>query len=236
VRIDSFQSFTADHPPEHLGPILARNRFDGSIAVEENPADPRELLALIRHYDFVKAAIPAVDLTDPDLALLLAELAHSPKFRGVFHKLGDSIPTALAELARRDLSLDLLLSPGQLPVAAEIAIRLPGLPMAIVHLGSPGLASSESDDWARDIAALARFPQIFCKASGLAHLTRLYVQHVLAAFSPFRVMFGSGWPAGLPDHIWKESLAAFTQSVGAQPIEVREELLGGVAQRFYRIG
>jgi len=39
----------------------------------------------------------------------------------------------------------------------------------------------------------------------------------------------------LPDHIWKESLARFTQAIGAQPIEVREELLGGAAQHFYRI-
>jgi len=34
---------------------------------------------------------------------------------------------------------------------------------------------------------------------------------------------------------WKATLAAFTQSIGAQPIEVREELLGGTAERFYQL-
>ena len=48
-------------------------------------------------------------------------------------------------------------------------------------------------------------------------------------------MFGSGWPAGLPEHTWKESLAAFTQSIGARPIELREQLLGATAARFYGI-
>jgi L-fuconolactonase len=34
---------------------------------------------------------------------------------------------------------------------------------------------------------------------------------------------------------WKEALAAFTQSIGAQPIETREKLLGGTARLFYGI-
>ena len=36
-------------------------------------------------------------------------------------------------------------------------------------------------------------------------------------------MFGSDWPNGLPEYTWKASLAVFTQSIGAQPIEVREQ-------------
>jgi predicted TIM-barrel fold metal-dependent hydrolase len=48
-------------------------------------------------------------------------------------------------------------------------------------------------------------------------------------------MFGSEWPVRLPDVTWKESLAAFTQSIGAQPMEIREQLLGGTATEFYRL-
>ena len=54
-----------------------------------------------------------------------------------------------------------------------------------------------------------------------------------AVFGPARLMFGSDWPNHLPEVSWKVSLAAFTQSIGAQPIETREQLLGGTAQRFY---
>lgn len=245
MRIDSFQSFTPEHPPEHLGPILARNRFDGSIAVAQESDDPRQLLSLVRDHGFVKAAIPAVDLSDAHLPLLLDELRQSMKFRGVFHRLDDTVPAGLAELARRNLSIDLLADADRLPLAAEIAARMPELRIAIVHLGQPRIDTGQFDGWARDIAALARFPQVFCKASDLIHLSvapwkgadlRPYVQHVLTAFSAARVMFGSGWPSGLPDRIWKETLAAFTQAIGAQSLEIREELLGGVANRFYGIG
>jgi predicted TIM-barrel fold metal-dependent hydrolase len=48
-------------------------------------------------------------------------------------------------------------------------------------------------------------------------------------------MFGSEWPVRLPDVTWKESLAAFTQAIGANPIEVREQLLGGTAAAFYSL-
>jgi predicted TIM-barrel fold metal-dependent hydrolase len=48
-------------------------------------------------------------------------------------------------------------------------------------------------------------------------------------------MFGSEWPVRLPDVTWKESLAAFTQSIGAQTMEAREQLLGGAAAEFYRL-
>jgi L-fuconolactonase len=46
-------------------------------------------------------------------------------------------------------------------------------------------------------------------------------------------MYGSDWPSYLPVGTWKEALAAFTQAIGAQTMEVREQLLGGTAMRFY---
>jgi predicted TIM-barrel fold metal-dependent hydrolase len=48
-------------------------------------------------------------------------------------------------------------------------------------------------------------------------------------------MFGSDWPNGLPEYTWKTSLAAFTQSIGAQSMEVREQMLGLTAARVYGI-
>ena len=48
-------------------------------------------------------------------------------------------------------------------------------------------------------------------------------------------MFGSDWPVCTVAGTWKEVLAGFTQAIGAQPIEVREKLLGDTAARFYGI-
>ncbi len=62
------------------------------------------------------------------------------------------------------------------------------------------------------------------------------LEAALAAFGPARTMYGSDWPSYLPVGTWKEALAAFTQSIGAQTLETREQLLGGTAHRFYRLG
>ena len=88
-------------------------------------------------------------------------------------------------------------------------------------------------------------PQVYCKLSGMiteadpklrmADQLRPYVSHVMRIFGPDRLMFGSDWPVCMLAGTWKEALAAFTQSIGAQPIEVREKLLGETAQRFYGI-
>jgi L-fuconolactonase len=48
---------------------------------------------------------------------------------------------------------------------------------------------------------------------------------------PDRLMFASGWPYG--GGTWKETLAAFTQCLGPRPIDLREQILGGGARRFY---
>ncbi len=127
------------------------------------------------------------------------------------------------------LPLDLL---DLLPHVPEIAARFPGRPLVIDHLGAP-----PTEEWPRLMEAAARFPQICCKLSGLAMFRspREYVQHALRLFGPRRLMFGSDWPHGLPQLTWKAGLALFTQSIGAQSLEAREELLGGTAARFYGI-
>jgi L-fuconolactonase len=227
LRIDSHVLYSQPHPPEHLQAILARNRFDGAILVGELPALPADL---------------------PHIAGLvvpigrLAEYLDHPKLRGVCCSLADGIPAGLDELSRRGLTLDLESQPCHLPLVQRIAGQAPTLRIAIDHLARPPFDSGLTAEWLRGIQAAARLPNVFCKVSGLltgqpgpwtAAPLRPFVQHVLSVFDPDRLMFGSEWPACLPAAAWKETLAAFTQSIGARSIEVREQLLGGTAARFY---
>jgi predicted TIM-barrel fold metal-dependent hydrolase len=148
-----------------------------------------------------------------------------PKLRGV------QIAT-LADLQRSaafGLPIDLL---GLLPDVPSIATAHPAATLVVDHLGHPA-----GEHWARDLEAAAAFPNVFCKLTALTLFDdpRRRVQLALSLFGPGRLMFGSDWPRGLPDHSWKANLALFTQSIGAQTIEVREQLLGGTAARVYRI-
>jgi len=226
LRIDSHVLYSQPHPPEHLQAILARNRFDGAILVGQFPG------AAAAHPHIAGLVVPIGRL---------AESLHHPKLRGACCSLDGGIPAGIHELARRGLPLDLELETAQLPLIQRIAEQAPTLRIAIDHLARP-FDAAPSAEWLRGMEAAARLPNVFCKISGLltgqrspwsAAPLRPFVQHVLAAFGPGRLMFGSEWPACLPAATWKETLAAFTQSIGARSIEVRGQLLGETAASFY---
>jgi L-fuconolactonase len=227
LRIDSHVCYSHTHPPEHLQAILARNKFDGALLVVDGAPFPEtgpHILGLI-----VRAP---------------SALAASPQVRALCAPIAAFAPDLAAELARRNLALDVEMRPADFPALLALARQHPDLRIAIDHLARPAFASGITDEWRHGIDAAARLPNLYCKLSGLltevaipwdAAPIRPFVQHALAAFGPRRLMFGSEWPVRLPDVTWKEALAAFTQSIGANPIEVREQLLGGTAAEFYAL-
>jgi L-fuconolactonase len=242
LRLDSHQHFTAAYTPDLLLPILKRNRFDGGVVVcgSDDTACHFQLAAA---HDFIRGVVAWADLNDPRIGALLDEYQGHPKFRGVTGSI-DTGPggSGLAELEARNLTFDL----EDLALVPEIAGRYPRLRIVIDHLGRPPADPSGHpfDAWAPALERAAQHSLVFGKLSGLithcptrwkADDFRPYVQHALRTFGPHRLMFGSDWPSYLPEGTFKESLAAFTQSIGALPLEMREQLLGGTAQRAYAL-
>ncbi len=220
MRIDSHITFSERYPLAHLESILVRNRFEGGVLFGGlTPSLPA----------FVKGVVVRGGQFD---AARLDRLQQEPKFRGIACSLaGDEIPGFLTELERRSIPLDLS---ANLSLAPRIARRFPNLRVAF----DPACAPPSGDDWEGNLDRAAEYPNIFCKLNGLepaAPFRSRYVRHALGAWGPRRLMFGSKWPMLLPEHSWKATLAAFTQAIGAQPIEIREELLGGTAARFYAL-
>jgi predicted TIM-barrel fold metal-dependent hydrolase len=152
-------------------------------------------------------------------------LQSHPKLCGVLVRTAADLPLA-ADLG---LPIDLLHLLAEVP---KISGSYPDATLVIDHLGYPA-----SENWLREIELAAECPNVYCKLSGLTRFSepKAYVRRALSLFGPSRLMFGSDWPNGLPEYTWKASLAVFTQSIGAQPIEVREQILGGTAAHVYRL-
>jgi L-fuconolactonase len=152
----------------------------------------------------------------------------------------------LQEAARRNLPAELVLDWRQLAQLPALWDRLPGLRAAVSHLESLPLQSEALDEWAAAVEAAACLPGVHMKLSGLLRPEGLqrsvkalapYVRLLVRCFGPDRLLFGSGWPFCLSGAgKWKESLAAFTQMLGPQPLEVREKILGDNACAFYSLG
>jgi len=208
LRLDAHQHFTSEYTPDLLWPILKRNRFDGGIVVC-GPADTAFHLELADRYDFIRGVIAA-------------EYVDHPKLRGVWGR-----PPGLPNLVFETDDL------ASVPAIAE---GHPGVRIVVQHLGRPHPLEA--------VERAAAYPNVFGKISGLithcptrwkADDFRPHVQHALRTFGPHRLMFGSDWPSYLPEGTFKEALAAFTQSIGALPLEMREQILGGTAERVYAL-
>ena len=241
--------------PADLEPILQVNRFDGSVVVQAT-TDPQEvwwLLELAKENGSIKGVVGWVDLTSPDLGATLDKLQKEARFKGVRHPTHDEADTkwllrpqviaGLKELERRKIPFDLLLRPVHLPFVPELAEKVPDLSMILDHIGKPDIAKKQWSGWAEQMEKLVKIPHLTVKVSGMiteadhsrwtASDLRPYVQHVWSLFGPDRLLFGSDWPVCLLAGQWKQVLAGFTQALGAQPVELREKILGGTAARVY---
>jgi L-fuconolactonase len=246
-----------DYFPEHLRPILARNKFHGSVVVQAatTPDEAPWLLSLADEYPFILGVVAWVDLTDPRVGGTLDTLQRHPRFKGVRHPVHDetddrwllrpNVITGLKELERRDLPYDLLLRPQHLPVIPELVDKLPDLRMVIDHIAKPDIKNKAWEPWAAQMERAAVFPQILVKLSGMiteaswdgwkSDDLRPYVQHVLGLFGFDRCMFGSDWPVCRLAGTWKEVLAGFTQAHGPVDKDLRVKLTGENAAGFYKL-
>ena len=208
-----------DYLPSDLEPLLAAKQIDGSVAVQarQSVEESLWLLALAKAHPLVKGVVGWVDLRSDRVGDDLRVLAANPTFVGVRHVvqdepdprfvLGEGFIRGLRQLRQHGLTYDLLLYPSQLPAAIELVELLPEQPFVVDHLAKPRIVAGEIADWERDIRAIARHDNVCCKVSGMVtEAVRRgwkrddftpYLDVVLEAFGPERLMFGSDWPVCL---------------------------------------
>jgi len=148
-------------------------------------------------------------------------------------------------LAGYGLSFDLCVLARQLPLAIRLVSRCPEVTFLLDHCGVPQVREKILDPWRANIHAIAKFPNIFCKISGLVayadphHWTaedlRPYVDHAIECFGWDRVMFGSDWPVctlSASYRQWVDALVSLTRGAG----EVNQKkLFQENAIRIYRL-
>jgi L-fuconolactonase len=175
--------------------------------------------------DLVAGVVGWVDLTAADVADELARLRDGgAPLVGIRHQAQDEpdpewlaradVVAGVRAVAAAGLVYDLLVLPHQLPAAITLVRQVPEGRFVLDHAAKPLIASGVREPWESLVRGLARLPNVACKLSGLVTEAdwqswqksdiQPYVDVVLAAFGPDRVMFGSDWPvcelvAGYPE-------------------------------------
>jgi L-fuconolactonase len=244
-----------DYLPPDLEPLLAAEGFEGSVAVQarQSVEESRWLLALAEAHPLVKGVVGWVDLRSDRVGDDLRMVAAHPKFVGVRHVvqdepdprfvLGEGFIRGLRQLRQHGLPYDLLLYPTQLPAAVELVALLPEQPFVVDHLAKPRIAAGAIEGWGRDIRAIARHENVCCKVSGMvteaarqgwkrADFTP-YLDVVLEAFGPERLMFGSDWPVCLLAGEYAD-VATIPRDYFSRLSATEQRMIwGGTAARFY---
>ncbi len=155
----------------------------------------------------------------------------------------DDVRRGLSALGNAGLAFDVLISHHQLPLAADVARRLPGTRFVLDHLGKVPMRSPELAAWARNLAELARCPNVAMKVSGIvteddwsgwstARL-RPVIDHALATFGAERLLFGSDWPVVELAGGYGPWLAAYLELTDGLSQTERDAIDGVNATRVY---
>ncbi|GAB7524671.1 amidohydrolase family protein [Paraburkholderia sp. 2C] len=244
--------------PAELAPLRERAGVARTVVVQAAPTveETRYLLDLARNEASVAGVVGWVPLLEPDAPALIEELAREPKFKGVRPMLQDlpddnwianpALAPAIDALIAHGLAFDALIFTRHVDALETFAQRFPALRIVVDHGAKPAIRDGSAGwrAWAEGIARLARLPQVHCKLSGLATeaaagwteaTLRPYVDHLLAAFGPARLMWGSDWPVlnlnG--DYLLWHSIA--TTLLSARSETERDAIFGGNAAAFYRL-
>ncbi|EXU65460.1 amidohydrolase [Streptomyces sp. PRh5] len=247
--------------PDDLAPHLDAHRIDATVVVQSSSSveETRELLTLADGSDRIAGVVGWVDLTDPGAGEVLAELAAGPggdRLVGLRHQVQDEpdprwldredARRGLAAVADAGLVYDLLVTPRELPAAIDAVRELPQLRFVLDHAAKPPVASGERDPWGSQLAALAALPNVDCKLSGLVteadwdgwkpEQVLPYAWHVLDAFGPGRVLFGSDWPVCVLAATYDEVVALADRATLRLGEDERAAVFGGNAARAYGLG
>jgi L-fuconolactonase len=226
----------------------------GTVLVQSQPDDRDTdwMLALAEADPLVRAVVGWVDLASREAPARIATLARQPKLRGLrpmLQAIEDSewilrpeLAPAIEAMIAHGLRFDALVQPRHLHALARFVARWPELPIVIDHGAKPFAATNELDPWRDDIAALAAFPHVHCKLSGLrteqapgqnAEALTPYVAHLVACFGE-RLMWGSDWPVLLlAGDSYGDWVAAADRLAAPADEAARRTLFHDAAARFY---
>lgn len=254
---DEMAAIRRDFLPQDLKPLLTATGMEGTVAVQAQQAvaETEWLLALSDEHPFILGVVGWAPLTSPSVEEELARLSEHPKFKGVRHilqaepqedfMLREDFQQGISCLSRLGLAYDILIYERHLPQTLQLVDRNPQQVFVLDHMAKPRIRENIHEPWKKNIQLLAQRENVYCKLSGLvteadpqhwvsADLA-FYMETVLEAFGPRRLLFGSDWPVctvGCSYLRWYSLVEEFVSRLSGRD---QYRILGGTAQTAYRL-
>ena len=256
---DSMATLRRDVLPSESAREMSTAGWHACVAVQARQTleETRWLLALADAHPTIAGVVGWVDLqAGADVVRAqLASFASHKKLVGMRHiaqsepddrfLLRPQVLEGLEVLADFGLAFDLLIYRRHLRAASDCVARFPGQRFVLDHLAKPNIRGRERSPWEEDIRALAAHPHVYAKLSGLITEAdwsawtpddlRPYLDVAFDAFGADRLMIGSDWPVCLVAAPYQKTLNAVVEYIAVRPAHEQDAVLGGTAQRFWRL-
>jgi L-fuconolactonase len=245
-----------DFSPDDLAPVLKSNKIEGCVAVQADQTEKETtfLVGLARKNSFIKGIVGWTDLRSPGVQARLEYYHQYDEIKGFRHivqaepndfLLDPDFTRGIAALAQYNFTYDILVYPRHLPATITFIEMFPGQSFVIDHLAKPLIKSQITQPWKELIIRIARHENVYCKLSGMvteADFTnwktldfRPYLDTVLEAFGPGRIMFGSDWPVCLVAASYEQQLAIIRNFIDPLSPSEKRAIMGENAARFYHL-
>ncbi|WP_114784895.1 amidohydrolase family protein [Botryobacter ruber] len=252
---DGMDAIQRDFLPEDLQPVLEQHGFDGCVLVQSAQPEFENdfLLDLAEKHDFIKGVVGWVDLLADNVGDTLSSYEPFAKLKGFRYILQGAEDRALmlrpefkhgiSKLKNYNYTYDILIFPDQLGFTKEFVAAFPDQPFVIDHIAKPYIKAKKVDGWKQDMQAVAQYEHVMCKISGMVTEAdwrnwkkedfRPYLDTVVEAFGPNRIMYGSDWPVCLVAGSYAEMLGIVEDYFSAFSKDEQAAFFGGNAAAFY---
>ena len=253
---DQMSIIRRDFLPPDLETEIRNAGVDGVVSVQARQTleETVWLLSVAAQNDFVKGVVGWVPLTEPSVRDQLDLLRGNPRLRAIRHVVQDEpdgyllrkdFNAGVSVLQEVGLAYDLLIHECQLPEATRFVDQHPHQVFVLDHLAKSQVKGNRLDPWRQKVRELARRENVYCKVSGLVTEADFkkwteaqlqpYLETVLEAFGPTRLMFGTDWPICLVACSygrWHDVVSRFAASLSS---DEQASLFGLAAARAYSL-
>jgi L-fucono-1,5-lactonase len=251
---DSMAELRRDFVIDDLKPELVASNVDSTIVVQARQSDEETqwLLSLARQTPEIAGVVGWADIAARDFEKQIEHVARGKKLVGLRHVVqaepegfldGMAFNRGIQAMKGTRLAYDILIYERQLQEAMRFLDRHAGQTFVLDHIAKPKIAAGELEPWRGRIFELAKRPNVSCKVSGMVteanpkswtqEQLRPYLDAVVEAFGPQRLMAGSDWPVctvGTSYTGWwkllRDYFADFTE-------DERSSIFGGCAIKTY---
>ncbi len=254
---DDMRSLRRDFLPPELKVNMDKTGMDGTISIQARQTleETDWLLELASEYPFILGVVGWLPVASKRIQQILENYAGKQKLKALRHVIQDekdddfildqNFNRGISQLKKFNLVYDILIYERQLPRTIQFVDNHPNQVFVLDHIAKPRIASGQLYPWKSHIIDLAKRGNVYCKISGLvteADVTgwsenqlKPYLDTVLNAFKPERLIFGSDWPvctAGIQYKDWSDMVRKFICSLSA---DEQSAIMGKNAQAVYSL-